>query len=431
MFNISKPAKRAVKAALTFLGLDGQLSLEPSSNFQPNRTSSGKTVTVDAALQLSTVWACVRFVSETASTLPLKLYEEQSDGGRVIARNHPLYNVLCKSPNYEMTQSRFMQFVIASILLWGNAYVEKKWNVTGKRIVALDPLLPQHMHVTRNKATGKLEYRYTKDGETRLIDEKNIMHIRGFGIDGVMGVFTIDKGRETFGTAMAAEQSAGKFFENGLQTSGFLSTEATLKEPQRVSLEGHLRRFMGSNNAGRVMVLEHGMTYQGITMNPEAAQMLQTRAFEVEEICRWFRVLPIMIGHFDKQSSWASSAEAQDVQILKYTFRPLLVNIEQEISRCLIGAVESERIYPQFNVEGLLRADSVTRSNYYNSSLNNGWMSRNEVRAKENLPPIEGGDTYTVQAALMPLDRVGTNYSDNGSGNDAQTQPNADSTIPK
>ena len=426
--NVFDKPKRLAKAALSFLGLDGQISLEPSLPFA-NKTASGKSVTVNSALQLSAVWACVRFVSETASTLPLKLYEEKADGSRELAKNHPLYNVLCKTPNYEMTQSRFMQFVVASILLWGNAYVEKKY--IGKRIISLEPLLPQHVTVSRNKATGQLEYRYTKDGVERKIDEKDIMHIRGFGIDGVMGVFTISKGRETFGTAMAAEQSAGKFFENGLQTSGFLSTADKLNDVQRSRLMGHISRFMGSRNAGRVMVLEHGMTYQGITMNPEAAQMLQTRAFEVEEICRWFRVLPIMIGHFDKQSSWASSAEAQDVQILKYTFRPLLVNIEQEISRCLIGRMESDVIYPQFNVEGLLRADSVTRSNYYNSSLNNGWMSRNEVRAKENLPPIEGGDTYTVQSALMPLDKMGSNYTNNGDKSNEQTQPNADSTLPR
>ncbi len=426
--NVFDKPKRLAKAALSFLGLDGQISLEPSLPFA-NKTASGKSVTVNSALQLSAVWACVRFVSETASTLPLKLYEEKADGSRELAKNHPLYNVLCKTPNYEMTQSRFMQFVVASILLWGNAYVEKKY--IGKRIISLEPLLPQHVTVSRNKATGQLEYHYTKDGVERKIDEKDIMHIRGFGIDGVMGVFTISKGRETFGTAMAAEQSAGKFFENGLQTSGFLSTADKLNDVQRSRLMGHISRFMGSRNAGRVMVLEHGMTYQGITMNPEAAQMLQTRAFEVEEICRWFRVLPIMIGHFDKQSSWASSAEAQDVQILKYTFRPLLVNIEQEISRCLIGRMESDVIYPQFNVEGLLRADSVTRSNYYNSSLNNGWMSRNEVRAKENLPPIEGGDTYTVQSALMPLDKAGSNYTNNGDKSNEQTQPNADSTLPR
>lgn len=426
--NVFDKPKRLAKAALSFLGLDGQIGLEPSLPFA-NKTASGKSVTVNSALQLSAVWACVRFISETASTLPLKLYEEKADGSRELAKNHPLYNVLCKTPNYEMTQSRFMQFVVASILLWGNAYVEKKY--IGKRIISLEPLLPQHVTVSRNKATRQLEYHYTKDGVERKIDEKDIMHIRGFGIDGVMGVFTISKGRETFGTAMAAEQSAGKFFENGLQTSGFLSTADKLNDVQRSRLMGHISRFMGSRNAGRVMVLEHGMTYQGITMNPEAAQMLQTRAFEVEEICRWFRVLPIMIGHFDKQSSWASSAEAQDVQILKYTFRPLLVNIEQEISRCLIGRMESDVIYPQFNVEGLLRADSVTRSNYYNSSLNNGWMSRNEVRAKENLPPIEGGDTYTVQSALMPLDKVGSNYTNNGDKSNEQTQPNADSTLPR
>ncbi len=139
---------------------------------------------------------------------------------------------------------------------------------------------------------------------------------------------------------------------------------------------------MGSKNAGKVMVLENGYSYNGITMNPEAAQMLETRSFEIEEICRWFRVPPFMIGHLDKQSSWAASAEAQDLQFLKYSLRPLLVNIEQEISRCLIGRLESEVYFVSFNIEGLLRADSKTRSEYYASAADHGWMNRNEIRAK-------------------------------------------------
>jgi HK97 family phage portal protein len=421
VFNLIKP-ERLAKAALTFLGLDGKLGLEPSSVIT-GRTSSGKTVTVDAALQLSAVFACVRLVSETVSTLPLKLYEVKADGSRAVAKSHSLYYVLCKSPNYEMTQSRYMQLVVASILLWGNAYVEIKRNVTGKRIISLQPLLPQHVEVTRNKHNQILQYHHNDGSTRREIDHKDMMHIRAFGIDGVMGVFTINKGRETFATATSAEQAAGKFFENGLQTSGFLTTDQKLNDVQRDKLHTHIARFMGSSNAGKTMVLEHGMQYNGVTMNPEAAQMLQTRAFEIEEICRWFRVSPIMIGHFDKQSSWSASAEAQDLHFMKYTFRPLLVNIEQEISRCLIGLVDSDKYYAEFNVEGLLRADSKTRSEYYSSGLNNGWMNRDEVRSKENMPPIPGGDKYTIQSALIPLEQVGTNYD--GGANDGQANDDA------
>lgn len=401
---------RAAKAALRFLGLNGQFSLTPDVLQNLQSTASGKFVTVDSALQLSAVFACVRLVSETVSTLPLKLYKANPDGSSTLAKEHPLYNVLCSSPNYEMTQSRFLLFIVASIVLWGNSYTEIIRSANGRRIVSLDPLLPQNMQVIRNKVSGALEYFYTVDGVRRLINEKDIMHIRSFGIDGVMGIFTISKGRETFGTAMSAEQTAAKFFENGLQTSGFLSTDKTNTPEQRQQLKKNIESFMGSKNAGKVMVLENGYSYNGITMNPEAAQMLETRSFEIEEICRWFRVPPFMIGHLDKQSSWAASAEAQDLQFLKYSLRPLLVNIEQEISRCLIGRLESEVYFVSFNIEGLLRADSKTRSEYYASAADHGWMNRNEIRAKENLPPIPGGDIYTIQSALIPLDQVGTNY---------------------
>ncbi len=424
MRNLIKPKRlaRAAQAAISFLGLDGQLSLTPSDNVS-TRTASGKNVTVDSALQLSTVFSCVRLVAETVSTLPLKVYETKADGSRVVAKQHPLYDLLCRSPNYEMTPARFMQMIVASLLLWGNAYVEIKRNVTGRRIISLEPLLPQHVKVSRNKNNSVLEYSYVEGTSRRDIDHKDIMHIRAFGIDGVMGIFTINKGRETFATAASAEHAAGKFFENGLQTSGFLTTDQKLTGEQRSKLHGHISKFMGSSNAGKTMVLEHGMQYHGVTMNPEAAQMLETRAFEIEEICRWFRVSPIMIGHFNKQSSWAASAEAQDLHFLKYTFRPLLVNIEQEILRCLIGRIESDKYYVEFNVEGLLRADSKTRSEYYASGLNNGWINRDEVRSKENMPPIEGGEKYTIQSALIPLEKVGTNY--NGVANDEQANDDA------
>ncbi|MGC6864780.1 phage portal protein [Pseudomonas aeruginosa] len=367
-------------------------------------SASGKNVTVDKALQLSTVWACVRLLSESVSTLPLKLYRRLPDGSREQAKDHPLFRLLCRTPNAEMTPQRFMLMVVASICLRGNAFVEKK--IIGTRVVALVPLLPQYMRVKREDS-GRLKYTYTENGVERVIPEKNLMHIRGFGLDGVCGMLPVTMGREIFGSAMSAEEAAAKVFAQGMQASGILSGDTTLTPKQREDLRASLTAFMGSQNAGKIMVAEAGLKYQGITMNPEAAQMLESRSFNVEEMCRWFRVPPFMVGHMDKQSSWASSVEAQNLHFLTNSLRPLLVNIEQEITRCLIGEADADEFFAEFAVEGLLRADSTARAAWYNTALQNGWMSRNEVRRLENLPPIEGGDVFTVQSALVPLEQLG------------------------
>ncbi|MBJ2108366.1 phage portal protein, partial [Proteus terrae] len=265
----------------------------------------------------------------------------------------------------------------------------------------------------RSEQTGMLEYKYTDPlgQKIRTIPINNIMHIRGFGMDGICGMIPVKIGRDVIGAALSVEESAAKIFENGLQSSGFLSAEQPLNEEQRERIRSYLLSFVGSKNAGKMMVLEGGMKYNNVTMNPEAAQMLESRTFSIEEICRWFRVPPFMVGHMDKQSSWASSVEGMNMQFLTNTLRPLLVNIEQEISRCLLNG--DDDYYAEFSVEGLLRADSAGRSAYYTTALQNGWMSRNDVRRLENLPPIEGGDIYTVQLNLTPLDQLGQEASSN------------------
>lgn len=367
-------------------------------------SSSGKVVSADKAIHLSAVWACVRLLSESVSTLPLKIYTRQDDGSRKPATDHPAYQVLCRRPNLEMTPSRFMLMLVASICLRGNAFIEKK--MIGNRLVSLVPLLPQNM-VVKRLDNGNLEYTYTESSSPRVIAVKNIMHIRGFGLDGICGMMPMMAGKDVIGAAMAVEESAAKIFENGLQSSGFLSAETALDKDQRERLRGYMQAFTGSRNAGKIMVLEGGLKYQNVTMNPEAAQMLESRSFSIEEICRWFRVPPFMVGHADKQSSWASSVEGMNLQFLTNTLRPLLVNIEQEISRCLLDG--DEDLFAEFSVEGLLRADSAGRSAYYTTALQNGWMSRNDVRRLENMPPIEGGEIYTVQLNLTPLEDLKQN----------------------
>ncbi|MEX9896577.1 phage portal protein [Providencia rettgeri] len=405
----NKKPGRVKSALLNWLGVP--ISLTNGGFWQEwsGVSSSGKLVTADKAMQLSTVWACVRLLSESISTLPIKIYQSRSDGSRTLAKEHPVYRLLCKQPNIEMTPSRFMLMVVASLCLRGNSFIEKKY--IGPKLVALDPLLPQNMVVKRNEASGMLEYKYTDPftKKERMVPIKNMMHIRGFGMDGICGMIPIQTGRDVIGSALSVEESAAKIFENGLQSSGFISSDIPLNDEQRERIRRYLLSFVGSKNAGKMMVLEGGMKYNNVTMNPEAAQMLESRAFSIEEICRWFRVPPFMVGHMDKQSSWASSVEGMNMQFLTNTLRPLLVNIEQEISRCLLSG--DDDYYAEFSVEGLLRADSAGRAAYYTTSLQNGWMSRNDVRRLENLPPIDGGDIYTVQLNLTPIDQLGKDIS--------------------
>ncbi|BAK10841.1 phage portal protein [Pantoea ananatis] len=399
-----KQPGKVKSALLNWLGVPIGLTTGTFWQEWMGMSSSGKVVSADKAIQLSAVWACVRLLSESVSTLPLKIYQRQDDGSRKPATQHPAYQVLCRRPNLEMTPSRFMLMLVASICLRGNGFVEKK--MIGNKLVSLVPLLPQNM-VVKRLDDGSLQYTYTETSSQRVIPVKNIMHIRGFGLDGVCGMMPMMAGRDVIGAAMAVEESAAKIFENGLQSSGFLSAETALDKDQRERLRGYMQAFTGSRNAGKIMVLEGGLKYQNVTMNPEAAQMLESRAFSIEEICRWFRVPPFMVGHADKQSSWASSVEGMNLQFLTNTLRPLLVNIEQEISRCLLDG--DEELFAEFSVEGLLRADSAGRSAYYTTALQNGWMSRNDVRRLENMPPIEGGEIYTVQLNLTPLEDLKQN----------------------
>ncbi|HEB5430786.1 TPA: phage portal protein [Klebsiella pneumoniae] len=389
---------RVKSALLNWLGVP--ISLTTGEFWQEwfGTSSSGKVVTADKIIRLSTVWACVRLLSESVSTLPLKIYERQADGSRKLAQNNPAYQILCRRPNPEMTPSRFMLMIVASICLRGNAFVEKLY--IGSKLVSLVPLLPQNM-VVKRLDSGKLQYTYTENSVKRIIPVDRMMHIRGFGLDGVCGMMPTMAGVDVFGAAMSVDEAAAKIFENGLQSTGFLSSKTALNKEQRERLRQNLQSFIGSKNAGKLMVLENELTYQNVTMNPEAAQLLESRSFSIEEICRWFRVPPFMVGHTTKQSSWASSLEGMNMLFLTHTLRPLLVNIEQEISRCLLNS--DEDLFAEFSVEGLLRADSAGRAAYYTSALQNGWMSRNDVRRLENMPPIEGGDIYTVQLNLTQL----------------------------
>ena len=388
--------------------LDKGSTVEP---FVSQSTGTGEQVDAEKALKLSAVWACVRLRSQTAASLPFHL----KDFERKVAAKHPLYRIIHDAPNADMCASEFWEAQIANLDLWGNAYSLINRAIDG-RVISLDILDPQYMRV-RREDNGEISYIYTKNNvDGRTYSENEILHFKGFTLDGLVGLSPISYQASVMGLQIAANNAAGKAFKNNLKAGGFLKTgDRVLNAEQRELVRKALSEYGQPENAGKWMVLEAGMepaNMSGAWINPQDAQLLESRYFGIEEICRAFGVPPQLIHSTDKSSSWASSAEQINQNFLTYSLGPTLKRIEQTINRKLLTAEEREKYYSIFSVEGLLRADSAGRASFYTALLQNGVMTRNEVRALENLPAIDGADQLTVQLNLTSIDKVGADDKD-------------------
>ena len=372
---------------------------------------SGESVTETSALALSAVWGCVNLIAGTTATLPFMVYRIGDDGRRQVARNHPLFRVLHDSPNYDQTAVDFWEWMAAAIELNGNAYARVMRGENG-RVSALLPVAPRIVSVKR-LVNGSLEYEWSEDGQQFRLSDKDVLHIRGFGGNPLGGLSTLQFGRGSFGLAQAQERTAGETFRNGLRPSGVLTFADFLTPENREIAETKLvEKFAGAMNAGRPMVLEGGTTWQQLTINPEDAQMLESRGWSVEEICRFFGVPPFMIGHTAKSTSWGKGIEQQTIGFQKFTLRRRLKRIEQAVAKQLLSAADrAAGVTVEFNIEGLLRGDTASRASFYTSMTQIGAMTINEVRAKENLPPVSGGDVPRMQKQNVPITEAGNDDS--------------------
>lgn len=384
--------------------------------FYMGGSSSGKAVTERSAMQMTAVYSCVRILSEAVAGLPLHFYRYTDDGGKEKAIDHPLYNLLHDEPNPEMTSFIFRETLMTHLLLWGNAYAQIIRN--GKNeIIALYPLMPNKMEVSRDKS-GQLYYTYvtqpeeahTMKGTVVYLRPSEVLHIPGLGFDGLVGYSPIAMAKNAIGMAVACEEYGAKFFANGAAPGGVLEHPGTIKDPQRVR-ESWQSTFGGSGNSNKVAVLEEGMKYTPIGISPEQAQFLETRKFQINEIARIFRVPPHMVGDLEKSSF--SNIEQQSLEFVKYTLDPWIVRWEQSIRRALLSSEEKKKYFVKFNLEGLLRGDYQSRMNGYAIGRQNGWMSANDIRELENqdrIPAEEGGDLYLVNGNMMPLKDAGAAY---------------------
>lgn len=392
-----------LQKSVTLLGRAfGVVSFHDRDNFVTNRVTIAeygdqRNPNESGVLGLSAAWACVNLLAGTIASLPLMVYRTDKNGHRSVARDHPIYGLLHDSPNGDQTALDFWEFICACLELRGNSYSEIVRGANGRISSLLAPVPPQLVKVSR-RTNGSLEYRWSIDGVEKVLPQERMLHIRGFGGSPLGGLSTLSFGAGVFGGAMAIETASAATFRNGIRPSGVLEIPETLTFDQRKEAEHLLQeKYQGTMKAGLPMLLDRGLSFKPIMINPEDAQMLQSRAFSVEEICRIFGVPPFMVGHTEKTTSWGTGIEQQTIGFVQFTLRRRLKRIEQALEKQLLSPVDRlNGVKIEFNIEGLLRGDSKARGEFYKAALGDtqrpGWMLRNEVRRLENMAPVEGWD---------------------------------------
>lgn len=359
--------------------------------YQPVGTmsSAGAVVTPDTAMRTSAVFSCVRVIAETAGSLPLILYRRLARG-KERATDHPLYNLLRYAPNPNQTACEFIEMMTAHCALRGNAYAEPVYR--RGQLVELWPLHPDRMQV--GMVGRKIAYIYT-DAETQRqyrYTQDEIFHLRGLSSNGVVGVSPIEMARNSIGLALASEDYGSRFFQNDATPRLLLKHPGHFKDKTaRDTFKSAWQAAQSGANRFRTAVLEDGMDVKELGVSNADAQFLETRKYQVADIARIFRVPLVLIGETEKATSWGTGIEQFMQAFVTHTMRPWFVRWEQALHRDFIRSDEDE-YFVEFLVEALLRGDTKTRTDAYRSAIETGWMTRNEVRDRENLNPLPGLD---------------------------------------
>ncbi len=388
--------------------------------FSFGRAVSGEQVDEKSAMQIATVYACVRLLAESVAQLPLHLYRYTDSGtGKEMAVNHPLYSIIHRQPNPEMTSFTWRETMMVHLLLYGTAYCQIIRDGRNS-VVSVYPLLPENVEVDRDEH-GEIYYiyhAYTDEtpGEKNkdiFFRREEVLHVPGLGFNGLVGFSPIAMMKNSLGSTLAVEKYGSAFFKNGAQPSGVLEHPGVLKNPEKIR-QNWSDVYGGANNAHKIAVLEEGMSYKAISLPPEDSQFLSTRQFGVEEICRIFRVPPHMVQ--DLQRATFNNIEHLAIEFVMHTLMPWLVRIEQAIIKDVLIDEEKNEFFPKFNVDGLMRGDYKSRMEGYAVAITNGIMSVNDVRKLEDLDPLdenEGGDLHLINGSYTRLSDAGKAYGAN------------------
>lgn len=366
---------------------------------------SGESVTRETALRHSVVFACYRLISEAVGFLPLLMLQSKGDT-KLPAATHPMFSALKNAPNDEMTAMTFRETRTGHCLLDGNGYALIDRRRGTGTATGLQPLKPEEVHVERD---GKRQLVYVvKEGNSQSTTytvergkPHDILHIRGIGWDGICGYSVIEMGRQSMGTALAAERNVARFWAAGGRVPYHLELAQQFKSDQEFEkFRADWERIYSEPH--RAPILQPNIAYKPDGLNARDAQVIESREFSIPEICRWFAVSPHLVG--DLSRATFSNIEHLALQFVKMTLAAWLTRWEQELWRCVLtDAEKAQGYFFRHNVNALLRGDFQSRIAGYAQMLQNGIASQNEVRDLEDWNPFDGGDDYHIQLNMQTL----------------------------
>ncbi|MCR4331214.1 MAG: phage portal protein [Sulfuricaulis sp.] len=400
----------AVKAAgysgVTFSLSDTDVNQKLSGWWGIGGTYTGKAVTDTTAMQVTTVWACVRLLAETMGAMPSAIYRAEKSGNATKTDDHPLHEVLVEQPNSDMNGLEHREARTANLALRGNQYAIIERRGSGD-VISLYPVPAAAMKKKRDASTNwETRYGVNDRGQDEWYPADKIWHTSGFSFNGLDGLSPIAYAREAMGLALAGEEFNARLFGQGLVPSALVSIPQWLTEEQRkVANAKLLEMHTGAQNLHKPLLLEGGMKVEAGLMTPDDAQFLQLRQFTVVELCRLFGVKPHMIAALERATD--NNIEKLSLEFVMYTMLPY-IRRDEVGARKLFKPADRSKFFYRYNFEGLLRADSAARAMLYSIMLQNGVFNRNEVRALENRNTVDDPamDQYTVQSNMAMIDQL-------------------------
>lgn len=355
-------------------------------------SKSGAVVNWTTALQVTTAFACARVIADGLAQVPFKLFQDQPNGGKNPASSHPLYDLLATRPNDWQTSFELLEQIALHLVFCNNAYIWK--NRVGGKIVEL---LAYEPNLVTIKRTGWVSQYFitTADGTKIEIPASDMWHIRGPSWNGWQGLDAVKLARESLGLALATEEFSARMFSNGARVGGVLSTEAAVTPEQKTRLRESWEETQGgTSNAFKTAILWGGLKWSPMAQQNDQAQLIEQRRFQIEEVCRFARVQPIMVGHSDKTATFAS-AEQMFLAHVVHTMGPWYTRIEQSANVNLLSDTErASGLYFKFIPAALMRGAHKDRAEYFSKALGSGgapaWMTQDEVRALDELNPLGG-----------------------------------------
>ena len=383
---------------------DGSQDGSPSTSAHESSPFIG----IDSALQVSTVWACVSLIVETISSLPVGVYRTGKDGQRESMRGEMLYRVLHDSPNRRQTTQEFWEQMLLNFVLRGNMYARIERAANGD-VISMWPLSADQVEVIAVE-DGSLLYIYSHGNESIVYTEDQILHIKGMG-NGLIGMSPLDYMRSSVGLAISAQDHTTATFKTGARRPGILMTDVVLNPEQRAAVKRELGGIVAGGTK-ELHILEAQFKFEPLGMAPADIQLLETRAFSVQDLARWFGVPSILINDTAQSTALGSSAAQIIDGFHRLKLRPQLSRIEQAIRKQVLTPKQrAQGVIAEFNLDALLRASLKDRMEIYSKAVQNGIKTRNECRKLENDLPVEGGDMLTAQVNLVPLGMLGKTQS--------------------